>query len=256
MHSPWYIYLLAALAGVLAGVINTLAGSGSLLTLPMLIFLGLPANAANATNRVGVTVQNIVGIATFKQSGRLNLAGGMWLTVPAALGSILGARIAVDLNERTMNTAIGVVMLVMLGLILFDPQRWLRARSEVRPGPPSLPILALFFLIGIYGGFIQAGVGIFLLTAMVVGMGYSLVDANAIKLMIVLGLTLTALGVFIAGGQINWALGALMAAGQSAGAWLAARYASHQKNAAVWVRRLLIAMIIASTLKLFGLLPV
>ncbi len=255
MGSPWYVYILAMLAGVLAGVINTLAGSGSLVTLPMLLFLGLPANVANATNRVGVTVQNIVGIATFKQSGRLELKGGLWLTLPAMLGSIVGALIAVDLNERTMNTVIGVVMVVMLGLILFDPKRWLRPKSVVKEGRPSIGVLALFFLLGIYGGFIQAGVGVLLLTAMVMGIGYSLVDANAIKLMIVLGVTAVALVIFGASGQVNWAVGALMAAGQSLGAWLAARFASRHKDANLWVRRLLIVVVVVSILKLFGLLP-
>lgn len=255
MAFPWHIYLLAILAGILAGVVNTLAGSGSLVTLPMLLFLGLPANVANATNRVGVTVQNVVGIAAFRQSGRLELKGGLWLTVPAMLGSILGARIALDLSEQTMNTAIGIVMVVMLGLILFEPKRWLRPKSEVKEGRPSIGVLALFFLIGIYGGFIQAGVGVLLLTAMVVGIGYSLVDANAIKLMIVLAVTAVALMIFGASGQVNWPLGALMAAGQSTGAWLAARFASRHKDANLWVRRLLIAVVLVSILKLFGLLP-
>jgi uncharacterized membrane protein YfcA len=255
MGSPWYVYLLAIAAGVLAGIINTLAGSGSLITLPMLLFLGLPPNVANATNRVGVTVQNIVGLATFRQSGRLELTGGLWLVVPAVLGSLLGARIAVDLSEQVMNTAIGVVMVVMLGLILFDPKRWLRQQSEVREGRPSIGALALFFLIGIYGGFIQAGVGVLLLTAMVVGLGYNLVDANVIKLIIVLSVTAVALVVFVLNGQVNWAMGALMAVGQSAGAWLAARFASRHKSANVWVRRLLIVIVVVSILKLFGLLP-
>ncbi len=255
MHSAWYIYVLAIVAGILAGIINTLAGSGSLVTLPMLLFMGLPASVANATNRVGITVQNVVGIATFKQSGRLELRGGLWLTAPAVLGSLLGARIAVNISERAMSTAIGVVMVVMLGLILFDPKRWLRRESHVKEGRPSLLMLAVFFLIGIYGGFIQAGIGVLILTTMVLGIGYSLVDANAIKLMIVLGVTVVALVIFGASGKVNWGVGALMAVGQSTGAWLAARFASRSKNATVWVRRLLIAVVVVSILDQFGLLP-
>ncbi len=254
MH--WYVYLLALLAGIAAGIINTLAGSGSLLTLPMLIFLGLPANAANATNRVGVILQNIVGITTFQRGGRLHLAGAKWLVPPAVAGSIVGALIARSLDADSMNTVIGAVMVLMLGVILFNPERWLRTRSEVKPGRPSIGMLALFFALGIYGGFIQAGVGVFLLAAIVLGLGYTLVDANGIKLVIVLALTLVALAIFATGGQVHWALGGLMALGQSAGAWLAARFAMRSKNANIWVRRLLIAVIIASILKLFGLLPV
>jgi len=251
----WYIYLLAILAGILAGIINTLAGSGSLITLPMLIFLGLPANAANATNRVGVILQNLVGIGILRRGGRLNLAGAWWLVVPAVLGSILGARIAVDLDARAMNTAIGVVMVVMLGVILLDPKRWLREKSILKPGRPGIGILALFFALGVYGGFIQAGVGVFLLAAMVLAVGYNLVDANGVKLVIVLAFTLSAIAVFIAGGQVHWGLGALMAAGQGCGAWLAARFAARSKSANVWVRRLLVAVVVASTWKLLGVWP-
>ena len=254
MDFAWYIYLLALFAGALAGLINTLAGSGSLVVLPMLIFLGLPANVANGTNRVGVIIQNIVGIATFHNNKSLDVRGSLWLAAPAVVGAVIGAQIAVDLNEQAMNFAIGVVLLIMLVVILLDPKRWLREQSELRAGRPSLMQLGLFFVIGIYGGFIQAGVGVFLLAALVLGAGYSLKHANAVKLVIVLAFSLAALLIFVRNGQVNWGLGALMAVGQSFGAWLGARFAVGYPNANVWVRRLLIVVIVVSILKLFGLL--
>jgi len=254
MEIAWYIYVLAILAGILAGIINTLAGSGSLVTLPMLVFLGLPANVANGTNRVGVMVQNIVGITTFQRSGTLNTQGSAWLVAPSVLGALVGAQIAVDLNERAMNIAIGVIMVVMLFVILLNPSRWLREQSEVKEGRPTWVVLGLFFVIGIYGGFIQAGVGVFLLSAMVLGVGYSLNHANMVKLIIVLFITLFAMAIFILNDQINWSLGALMAVGQSLGAWMAARFATQYKNANIWVRRLLIAVVVVSILRFFGLL--
>ncbi len=256
MHLHWYSYILAVLAGVLAGIINTLAGSGSLITLPMLSFLGLPANVANGTNRIGVILQNAVGITTLGRGGKLNLKGSLWLVVPAVLGSILGAQIAVHLSKQAMNTAIGVVMVIMLVLVLLDPNRWLRTHSQVKEGRPSIPILAIFFALGVYGGFIQAGVGVFLLAAMVLGVGYNLVDANGIKLLIVLAFTLVAIVIFAANGQVNWGVGSLMAIGQGTGAWLAARFSIRNKDANVWVRRLLIVVIVASIAKYFGLLPI
>lgn len=256
MGQPWYVYLLAALAGVLAGIINTLAGSGSLITLPILIFLGLPANVANASNRVGVILQNLVGAGTLHREGKLSLRGAGWLVGPAVLGSIPGAWLAANLNAKVMNQAIGAVMILMLLVILVDPKRWLRKESIVKPGRPSIPVLLLFFALGVYGGFIQAGVGVLLLATMVLGVGYNLVEANGLKLIIILGLTLTALAVFVSRGQVAWGMGALLAAGQSIGAWLAARFAARNKNANLWVRRLLIVVVIASILKLFGLLPV
>lgn len=254
MNIAWYIYPLAIVAGIVAGIINTLAGSGSLVTLPMLISLGLPSNMANATNRVGVAIQNIVGITTFQQSGKFNLAGSWWLVAPAIPGAFLGAWLATTLGPQQMDAVIGTVMVIMLFVILFDAEKWLREKSEVREGRPPLVTLVLFFGIGVYGAFIQAGVGVFILAAMVLGTGYSLIHANAIKLMIVLVVTLLALGIFVSQGMVDWGLGALMAVGQSIGAWLAARFATRYKHANIWVRRLLIAVIVISILEFFGVL--
>ncbi|HOY73385.1 MAG TPA: sulfite exporter TauE/SafE family protein, partial [Tenuifilaceae bacterium] len=98
----WWIYLLVVLAGVAAGFINTLAGSGSLLTLPLLIFIGLPANVANGTNRIGILMQSMVAVGRFKQKKVFEWSDGLWLTIPAGLGAVLGALVAVDLNEVLM----------------------------------------------------------------------------------------------------------------------------------------------------------
>ncbi|MBC7255740.1 MAG: sulfite exporter TauE/SafE family protein, partial [Chloroflexi bacterium] len=250
-NNPWYVYLLAALIGVVAGIINTLAGSGSLLTLPMLTFLGLPSPVANATNRIGVLFQNIVGTITLKRSGRLNLAGAGWLLGPSLVGGLVGALLAANISKRSMDITIGVVMIVMLIVILLEPKRWLREQSEVKPGRPHWGILVLFFFLGVYGGFIQAGIGIFLLAAMVLGCGYNLVDANGLKLILVLGFTIVAVVVFASGNQIRWEIGLLMAAGQSVGAWAAARFAARAKKANVYIRWLLIIVIVASIWKMF-----
>ncbi len=254
MDQSWTVYLFAILGGILAGIINTLAGSGSAVTLPILVMLGLPANIANATNRVGVTIQNIVGITTFKQKGQLQLEGGLWFVIPALPGAVVGAIFASVLGEQSMNYAIGTVMVILLVMILFRPQQWLKETSQVKEGRPSIAMMALFFAIGIYGGFIQAGVGVFLLTALVVGVGYNLTHANAIKLMIVLSITVVALAVFVYQDLVDWPIGLLMAVGQSIGAWAAATYAVTAKNANLWVRRLLIVVIIFSIFKFFGIL--
>ena len=248
-------YVLAILAGILAGIINTLAGSGSAVTLPMLVFLGLEPGVANATNRVGVAVQNIVGITTFQHSGQLELSGGLWLTVPAMLGSLVGAYVATQLDKSAMNLAIGGMLLIVLVTLFVNPKKWLREKSEIAAGRPRSGVLAMFFVIGVYGGFIQAGVGVFILTTMVLAAGYSLVHANAIKLIIVLALTMVALGVFILSPvEINWGIGALMAAGQSIGAWAAARFAVSVPNANRYVRWLLIVVVVYSILRFFGIL--
>ena len=267
-------YLLAILAGIVAGVINTLAGSGSAVTLPMLIFLGLDPVSANATNRIGVIVQNVVGIATFARGGRMQLRAkkdgknlsenildpdslrfGLWLTAAGVPGSLIGAYVATLLDKDAMNLAIGGMLVVVLITIFFNPTKWLRERSEVRKERPELFVLILFFAIGMYGGFIQAGVGVFLVTALVLGVGYTIVHANAVKLIFVLALNVVALATFIwLAVEINVWIGALMAVGQSIGAWAAVHFAVTVKDANRWVRYLLIVVVIYSILRFFGIL--
>lgn len=254
MEITWTQLVFAILGGILAGIINTLAGSGSVVTLPILVMLGLDANVANATNRVGVTIQNVVGITTFQRKGRLNLEGGLWYTLVALPGAVVGAWVASSLGKQQMDYAIGIVMVIMLFVVLFNPQQWLREHSQVAEGRPAILMLLVFFGIGIYGGFIQAGVGVFILTALVMGVGYNLAHANAIKLMIVLAITLVALAVFVYQDLVVWSIGLLMALGQSIGAWAAATYAVSAKNANLWVRRLLIAVIVFSIFKFFGII--
>lgn len=247
----WYIYLAVLAAGFGAGFINTLAGSGSLITLPLLIFLGIPATVANGTNRVGVLFQNIVSVESFRRQKMLDIRGGLILSVPAIFGSIIGAQIAVGLDERLMRQAIGVLMVVMLFVILLRPKRWLQGELEKMGERPSIIQLIIFFFIGMYGGFLQAGVGIFLLAGLVLGIGYDLVRANAVKVLIVLAFTISALIVFMLNGQVQWGIGLLLAVGNSLGAWVAARMAV--ERGANFVRWLLIAVVAVSAANLLGI---
>jgi uncharacterized membrane protein YfcA len=246
----WYLIPAAIAAGFLAGFINTLAGSGSLVTLPMLIFLGLPATVANGTNRVGVLLQNLVAIDSFRRKGVFDLRGAVYLGAPAVLGSIVGAQIAVNLDEVAMRRAIGLLMVAMLFVIILRPQRWLQGVLDRLEGRPKLWQLALFFLIGIYGGFIQAGVGIFLLAGLVLGVGYNLVRANAVKVGVIFFFTISALVVFVRNDQVDWLLGFIIAIGNMLGAYIAAKLAV--ERGAVMVHRLLIVIVIVSALNLLG----
>jgi uncharacterized membrane protein YfcA len=246
----WYIYPLIVAAGFAAGFINTLAGSGSLITLPLLIFAGFPATVANGTNRVAVFLQTIVAVHRFHKSGTLDLRRGLQLTVPAIFGAVLGAQIAVNLNERVMETVIGVLMAVMLVIVLLRPKRWLAGRPEMLAHRPGWLQVLVFFLIGIYGGFIQAGVGIFLLAGLVLGAGYELVRANAIKNLAVMVFTFFALFVFVLNDQVEWLPGLVLAAGNMLGAWVAARMAV--EKGAGFVRWTLIAVIVVSAIVLLG----
>lgn len=242
-------YALVLVAGVLAGVINTLAGSGSLITLPALIFLGLPANVANGTNRVGVVLQNIVAGATFKHSGSLDLRGALLLSIPSVVGSVIGAQIAVNLDERMMRQVIGAVMVVMLAVMVLRPERWLQGTLQSLPKTGFTLMQAVsMFVIGLYGGFIQAGVGIFLLAALVLSVGYDLVRANAVKIVIILVFTFCSLLVFANNAQVDWVAGLVLGAGNMIGAGWAARMAA--TKGASWVRWVVLATVALSAVYL------
>ena len=165
----WYAYPLLILAGIAAGFVNMLAGNGSLITLPALLFIGLPANVANTTNRVGVTLQNVVGTAGFYRQGKLDVRGALLLSIPTVVGSILGARITVDIDEAVFRKVLAVAILVMLVIMLVKPERWITGKVHAHGGRLSVVQVLVFFAIGVYGGFLQAGVGIFLLAALVLG---------------------------------------------------------------------------------------
>jgi uncharacterized protein len=246
-----HAWLLAAVpvTGFAAGFINTLAGSGSLLTLPILILLGLPANVANGTNRVGVVMQNIVAVATFRQRGALPLAGSWKLIVPSVVGAVLGAELAVDLDEALLRRTIGALMIVLIVVMLLKPERFIA--EHLAPREPRLFVeVPLFFVIGIYGGFIQVSVGLFLIAGLVLGAGYNLVAANALKNLIVLVFTAAALAVFVLNDQVQWTLGLLLGSGQAVGAWVAAHFAV--KRGAEFVRWAVVVITIGAALALFA----
>lgn len=244
--------LLFVVAGVLTGVINTLAGSGSLITLPIFIFLcGLPAPVANGTNRIGVVVQSAVGVYGFRQTDATSFRGAAWLVVPSILGALLGSALAVEIDEQTMNYTIGGLMVFMLLVLLVDPKRWIR-ESTVDPRRNRHPLTLLtFFGIGVYGGFIQAGVGIFLLAGLVLVSHYSLKGGNGVKLLIVFAYSVPALFIFFQNDQVHVGYGVAMAVFQALGAWLGVRFVARVPNANIWIHRLLILIVAASAVKFF-----
>ncbi|TNF42057.1 MAG: sulfite exporter TauE/SafE family protein [Bacteroidetes bacterium] len=250
----WYMYLAVIAAGLFAGFVNTLAGSGSLITLPLLMFLGLPANVANGTNRIGVLVQSLVSSISFRKQKLYTVDEGLWMSVPAVAGALLGSLIAVRINERIMELMIGGLLIVMFFIILYKPEQWVRDHAHSAAMRRRWWVPVVFFFIGIYGGFIQAGVGFFLLGALVLGAGMGLTRANAHKVLIVAAMTTIALIVFILSDQVYYLYGIIIAIGQGIGGWLASRVAVSWGPKVV--RIILLVAILASAVKLTGLFDV
>jgi uncharacterized membrane protein YfcA len=241
----WYHYLIVVGVGVAAGIINTLAAGGSLLTLPVLMALGLSPNMANGTNRIAIFLQNVVGVRQFHKEKVMDFPSGFRVGIPAAAGAIAGAFIAVNLNDEVMKLAIAGVMILVFFLILLKPNRWINSHEEHPPIPYWVQVI-VFFLVGIYGGFIQAGVGFFLLTSLVLGSGFELVKANSLKLFVILLYTPLALLIFFLHKDVNLWVGLVLAVGNMTGAWIGTKIAV--KWGAVFIRYVvLVAILIAST---------
>ncbi len=237
-------------AGLFVGFINTLAGGGSIISLSLLMFLGLPAGVANGTNRIAIMIQNIIATTSFKQQKVLEVRKTFMLGIPAIIGSLLGAWIAVDLSEKVLKTAMAIIMLFMLVFILYNPKKMLSGNDLLQNRKVNLKNIIIFFLIGVYGGFIQVGVGYILLTALILSVGYSLVKANAAKVMIVLMYLPFSLVIFILNDQVNWKYGLIMAIGSIIGAFIASRLAV--KKGVNFIRYVIIAVILLTASHLFG----
>lgn len=232
----WLIVIALIVSGVFVGFINTLAGGGTIISLSLFMFLGLPAGIANGTNRVAVILQNLTSVSEFKRKKVLDFKKANKLAIPTMIGAVVGAQIASDINEAIFRKAIGVVMIIMMYFILTKPSKWLRGTESLMEKPVTWIQSVIFFVIGVYGGFVQVGVGYFILAGVVLGAGYDLVKANAIKVWIVLLYTPLALIVFILHDQVRWDYGFIHAIGNIIGAFIASRYAvSWGVNFVRWV---------------------
>ena len=246
MQISLYSLPLIALAGTAAGFINVVAGGGSLITLPTLIFLGLPPAMANGTNRLAQLSQNSVAVYRFRRKGFFPLRTGLILGAAASAGAVIGSRVAVDIAPELFNRILAFVMLVVLILTLTGGERSAQASQQVWRRRLLLPA---FFVIGIYGGFIQAGVGFLIMAVFSRISATSLVHANATKVMVVLIYTFPALAVFLLHGQVDWASGVVLAAGNATGAWLGAHFSVAKGDR--WIKAVLTVTVSAMAVRLF-----
>jgi uncharacterized membrane protein YfcA len=231
--------------GCAAGFVNVVAGGGSLLTLPTLIFLGLPSSVANATNRIGLILQNVVATSTFQRRNRLKPRLALRLTAFALPGAVVGARIALEIDETWFRRILAVVLVLALVPIL----RSKKPREEPAERPPHPRWLDLsFVLMGLYAGFLQAGLGFLLIAALTQLGGLDLIRSNAVKVAVVLVLQIAALALFQFVGAVDWGRGICLALGSMTGAYLAARW--QIRSGVVWVRRLLMLIVVLMAIRL------
>ncbi len=245
----WTDALLLVGGGLFAGFINTVAGGGSLLTLPLLIFLGLPSAEANGSNRVALLLQNLFAIHGFRSKGYGVQRFSLTLGVVAVIGSIIGAQIAVDMTDRAFNRILAIVMILVLSVTLLKPLLKIGAQVTNPPNRVKPVTVIAFFLIGIYGGFIQAGVGFLIISTLALLHGFALSKINAIKVFVIFSYTIAAIVIFLLNDKVNWAYGLTLAVGNSTGAYFTSRWSVSVPER--WIRWLLTIAVTSLAIKLW-----
>ena len=248
----WYELIALVFGGFLAGLINVVAGNGSAITLPLLMWLGLDANTANATNRVGAIFQTTSAITSLNKTKRVKymIRQSYFIIPPILIGAIIGANLAVDIPESILRVCIGTVMIGLLITMLSNPKKWLIPTDGVNKKKTPKIWLAYFGL-GLYGGFIQMGFGIFFLSISVLMAKYALKDGNIMKLFTAFLMTIPSFIIFALSGSIDWVYGLTLAAGTASGARFGAKKVVHHPKASAITRKVLIAVILVAIIKMF-----
>jgi uncharacterized protein len=220
-------FLVSFFGGLIAGSINTLAGNGSAIVLIILTDVaGLSPNVANGTNRIGVLIQTLASGYELNKKHNQELRNSKSIIIVTVLGALLGVFIASIISNEQFKQAYKFMMLLMLIVILVKPSRWLKSEKSL-PLFPAYISYPVFFLVGVYGGFIQMGVGIFLLAALVLLAGYTIMNSNLVKALIVASYTVVVLIIFQIKGLVDWEAGIIIALSQGLGGWLTAKYANN-----------------------------
>jgi len=228
--------------GAFAGFVNSMAGGGSMITVPLLVLAGVPGNEANGSNRVGILASSAAAVAGFRQQGIHSLRHGLPALAPAAVGALLGAVVIGKLSDSAFETVFGLLLIPLILLTVFSPKT-----RNLRPRWSKTTTVIVFFFVGVYAGAIQAGVGLVMI-AILSRAGFDLVMANSIKVLVNLVMSVVALAVFMSNGSVRWGPALVLAIGLSLGAWLGARFsvAGGEK----WIRLVMVVAVLALAVRL------
>ncbi len=244
----WELAALAG-AGVAAGWVNVMAAGGSMLTVPTLLLFGMSGPSANGTNRIAILAQNVAAVSTFRRRGMRELRTAFVLSMTAIPGAIVGASMGVRLDGIWFDRVLAVTLLVMLIWMLWPKPAKTADSAPTEPGQQRwIAGLALMFGAGVWGGFIQIGVGFLLMPILHRVLGMDLVRVNAVKVLIVLFYTGFTLLVYARNTEIYWIAGLALAVGMALGGWLGARTTLH--GGEVWVRRVFALVIVLFAIRL------
>lgn len=248
---PEYLkFILLFIVGSIAGFINVNAGGGSTITLPVLIFLGLESAIANGTNRIGILLQNIFAVLSFRQQEVHRFKSSFLLALFTLPGAIFGAYFSIRISNEWFQRILAIVMIGIVFSIIFTHKNN-NNQSIINLSERKWLIYPALFGIGFYGGFIQVGVGFILMAALYHVLKISLVYVNMHKVFIVFVYTLPVLCFFIWTGNVNWVYGLSLGAGTAVGAWWGARAVI--KGGEKVIRYILAGAILLMSIKLLGI---
>lgn len=220
-----YHYIAIALLGIIASIINIVAGGGSNLVLPVLMMFGITPDVANASNRVGVFLESLIGIRGFAQAKKIPSTSALIpILVPTLLGGAVGATLAAFLPNTLLKPILLLTMLFVAGCAVFKPKWFSHQAKEHIQAISPFAWLCLFGT-GIYGGFVQGGVGLLMIPVLAGILAYDIVRTNALKVICTLGFTSISLLIFILNDKIWWEVGLILALGNMLGAWIGVKVA-------------------------------
>lgn len=242
-------WILITVVGFIAGFVNTLAGGGSIITLPAMILVGLDPTVANATNRLGIVLSAVSAAAGFKSKKVSVLPFSLYVGIAATIGAVFGAMIAVEFDKKLFNRVLALLMIVIVVLMVLQPRMKRVIDQEYLTGKPLWITLIVFLILGVYGGFINAGMGLLMILWLNIFNGMNLIRTNATKVLVTAIYTSAALVVFIWNDLIDWFIGLLLAFGNMVGGWMAARLSV--KKGEGFIRSALVVMVVLMAIRLW-----
>jgi len=252
MELTWVSIIILICSGLLVGFINTLAGGGTVISLSVFMFFGLPPLVANGTNRIAIIFQNATAAAYFQKNKLIDWHKIFHFAVPVVLGSLTGAAIAGLISNKLFLYIFAAVVILFGITMIFNPDRFIYERTDLVKRKVSVWQYLIYFLIGIYGGFVHVGIGYLFLAILVLGNGYDLLKANVIKCVLILFYVPFSLLIYSMQDNVCWSFGLIHAIGNIIGAWLAARLAI--KKGAPFIRYIVMVLIVIVILQLFGVI--
>ena len=221
------------IVGIIAGFLNVMAGGGSMLVLPVMVFMGVPGNIANGTNRIAMLAQNITAVGTFYKQGISNFRLSLSLGLCALPGAIIGAYLGTQIEGKNFNVLLAIIMVIVMAMMIFSSEEPQHSTQQTITKNRLFLGHFLMLFVGFWGGFIMAGVGFIMLAVMNRVMGINLVSANAHKVFIEIVFTVFALAIFASQLQLLWLAGICLGFGNAIGAWVAANYQVKQGAGAI-----------------------